>query len=140
MSLEHSSPKREPRTAAGTLLRVLFAAIFATTGFLLGRDAYTHALSLHVASQIWQITLLVVAPIVGALIGVFVAPFAQSLFENELATVERAIERLSPSELVGGAVGLIVGLVIAFLIKSVLFEFITFAGRAGSYVAIVLYI
>jgi uncharacterized protein YacL len=140
MSLEHSSPKREPRSAAGTLLRILFAAIFATTGFLLGRDAYTHALSLHVASQIWQITLLVVAPIVGAMIGVFVAPFAQSLFENELATVERAIERLSPSELVGGAVGLIAGLVIAFLIKSVLFEFITFAGRAGSYVAIVLYI
>ncbi|HXP93462.1 MAG TPA: TRAM domain-containing protein [Candidatus Binatia bacterium] len=121
-------------------MRILFAAVFATTGFLLGRDAYTHAFSLHVASQLWQITLLIGAPIVGALIGVFVAPFAQSLFENELVTFERAIERLSPTELVGGAVGLIAGLVIAFLIKSVLFEFITFAGRAGSYVAIVLYI
>src|SRR5579875_3905221 len=108
MSLEHSSPKREVGGAAGALLRILFAAIFATTGFLLGRDAYTHALSLHVASQLWQITLLIVAPIIGAL--------------------------------VGGAVGLIAGLVIAFLIKSVLFEFITFAGRAGGYVAIVLYI
>jgi uncharacterized protein YacL len=140
MSLEHSSPKREVRSASATLLRILFAAVFATTGFLLGRDAYTHAFSLHVAGQFWQITLLIGAPIVGALIGVFVAPFAQSLFENELVTVERAIERLSPTELVGGAVGLIAGLVIAFLIKSVLFEFITFAGRAGSYVAIVLYI
>jgi len=140
MSLEHSSPKREVGGAAGALLRILFAAIFATTGFLLGRDAYTHALSLHVASQLWQITLLIVAPIIGALIGVFVAPFAQSLFEAELTAVERAIERLSPTELVGGAVGLIAGLVIAFLIKSVLFEFITFAGRAGGYVAIVLYI
>ncbi len=140
MSLEHSSPKRDVRSASATLLRILFAAVFATTGFLLGRDAYTHAFSLHVASQLWQITLLIGAPIVGALVGVFVAPFAQSLFENELVTFERAIERLSPTELVGGAVGLIAGLVIAFLIKSVLFEFITFAGRAGSYVAIVLYI
>jgi uncharacterized protein YacL len=140
MSLERSSPRREVRSASATLLRILFAAIFATTGFLLGREAYAHAFSLHVASQIWQIVLLIVIPVAGALLGVLVAPLAQSLFENELATVERAIERLSPTELVGGAVGLIAGLVIAFLIKSVLFEFITFAGRAGSYVAIVLYI
>jgi uncharacterized protein YacL len=140
MSLEHSSPSREARAVSATLLRVLFAAVFGTTGFFLGRDAYTHALSLHVASQFWQVTLLIVAPIVGALIGVFVAPIAAVAFETELLAVERAIERLAPSELVGGAVGLIAGLVIAFLIKSVLFEFITFAGRVGSYVAIVLYI
>lgn len=140
MSLERSSPKVGVSSVSTALLRLLFAALFATTGFLLGRDAYLHALSLHVSNQIWQYALLVGAPVAGALIGVFLAPFAQMLFENELLAVERAIDGLTPSELVGGAVGLIAGLIIAFLIKSVLFEFITFAGHAGSYVAIMLYI
>ncbi|MDQ6929880.1 MAG: TRAM domain-containing protein, partial [Candidatus Eremiobacteraeota bacterium] len=54
--------------------------------------------------------------------------------------VEGAIDRLSPSELAGGAVGLIVGLIIGFLIKNILFEFISLTGRPGSYVAILLYI
>ena len=43
-------------------------------------------------------------------------------------------------ELVGGASGLTTGLVIAFLAKSVLFEFITFAGPTGGYIAILLYL
>jgi uncharacterized protein YacL len=126
--------------AAAALLRLVFAAIFGTTGFLLGREAYTHALSIHVASQFWQVVLLIVAPIVGAVAGIFLVPAAQSLFEAELVTVERAIERLAPGELVGGAIGLTTGLVIAFLAKSVLFEFITFAGPTGGYIAIVLYL
>jgi uncharacterized protein YacL len=58
----------------------------------------------------------------------------------ELNEVESAIERLSPSELAGGAIGLIIGLVIAFLVKSVLFEFLSITSRLGSYLAIVLYI
>jgi len=41
---------------------------------------------------------------------------------------------------VGGAIGLVVGLVIAYLAKSVLFEFVASAGRAGLYVANVAYI
>ena len=126
--------------AAAALLRLVFAAIFGTTGFLLGREAYTHAISIHVASQFWQVVLLIVAPIAGALIGVLLVPAAQSLFESELITVERAIERLAPGELVGGAIGLTTGLVIAFLAKSVLFEFITVAGPTGGYIAIVLYL
>jgi uncharacterized protein YacL len=126
--------------AAAALLRLVFAAIFGTTGFLLGREAYTHAISIHVASQFWQVALLIVAPIAGAVIGVFLVPAAQALFEAELETVERAIERLAPGELVGGAIGLTTGLVIAFLAKSVLFEFITFAGPTGGYIAIVLYL
>lgn len=126
--------------AAATLLRLVFAAIFGTTGFLLGREAYTHAISIHVASQFWQVVLLVVAPVAGAVAGVVLVPAAQSIFEAELATVERAIERLAPGELVGGAIGLTTGLVIAFLAKSVLFEFITFAGPTGGYIAIVLYL
>jgi uncharacterized protein YacL len=65
---------------------------------------------------------------------------AQSLFEAELVTVEKAIERLAPGELVGGAIGLTTGLIIAFLAKSVLFEFITFAGPTGGYIAILLYL
>lgn len=122
------------------ILRAIFAVVFATTGFLLGREAFLHMLSLHIANQTWQIVLTIVAPVVGAIAGVFVAPLAQSLFEVELNEVESAIERLSPSELAGGAIGLIVGLVIAFLAKSVLFEFLSITSRAGSYLAIVLYI
>jgi uncharacterized protein YacL len=123
-----------------TILRAIFAVVFATTGFLLGREAFLHMLSLHIANQTWQIVLTIVVPVVGAIAGVFVAPLAQSLFEVELNEVESAIERLSPSELAGGAIGLIVGLVIAFLAKSVLFEFLSITSRAGSYLAIVLYI
>jgi uncharacterized protein YacL len=126
--------------AAAALLRLVFAAIFGTTGFLLGREAYTHAISIHVASQFWQVVLLVGAPVIGAVIGVLLVPAAQALFEAELVTVERAIERLAPGELVGGAIGLTTGLVIAFLAKSVLFEFITFAGPTGGYIAILLYL
>jgi uncharacterized protein YacL len=126
-----------PSTA---LLRALFAAIFAISGFLLGREAFLHMVSLHVASQTWQIVLTIVVPVLGAVLGVFVAPFAQALFEVELNEVESAIERLSPSELAGGAVGLIVGLVIAFLAKSVLFEFLSVTSPIGSYVAILVYV
>lgn len=141
MSVVRSSPGADPgRNVASLLLRLVFAAIFGTTGFLLGREAYDHAISIHVASQFWQIVLLIVAPVIGAVLGVLIVPLAQSLFETELLSVERAIDRLAPGELVGGAVGLTAGLVIAFLVKSVLFEFITFAGRTGGYIAIVLYI
>jgi len=123
-----------------TLLRALFAVIFAISGFLLGREAYLRMLSLHVASQTWQIVLTIVVPVLGALLGVFIAPLAQTLFEVELNEVESAIERLSPSELAGGAIGLIVGLLIAFLAKSVLFEFLSVTSPIGSYIAILLYI
>lgn len=125
---------------AAALLRLLFAVVFAVTGFLLGREAYIHLFSLHFAGEALQLTLTIVTPIVGAIIGVLLAPLAQSFFEEELNAVERAIERLAPGELAGGAIGLIIGLVIAFLIRSILFEFISTAGRAGSYVAILLYI
>src|SRR5471032_1396278 len=125
---------------ASTLLRLAFAAIFGTTGFLLGREAYLHAISIHVASEFWTVILLIVAPVVGATLGVLLVPAAQSLFETELFAVERAIDRLAPGELVNGVLGLMAGLVIAFLAKNILFEFITFAGRTGGYIAIVLYI
>ena len=123
-----------------TILRVIFMLVFATTGFLLGREAYTHLISLHVASQLWLIVLTLVAPVAGAVLGIFIAPLAQSVFEFELRAVEEAVERLSPAEIVGGSIGLIAGLVFAFLVKSVLFEFIASGGAAGGYVATVLYI
>jgi uncharacterized protein YacL len=123
-----------------TLLRAFFMLIFAVAGFLLGREAYTHLISLHVANQAWLIALTIGVPTLGAVIGLFVAPFVQSVFEVELDSVEAAIERRSPGEIAGGALGLIAGLVIAFLVKSVLFEFIANAGRAGQYVATVAYI
>ncbi|MBV9104299.1 MAG: PIN domain-containing protein [Candidatus Eremiobacteraeota bacterium] len=123
-----------------TLLRALFAAIFAISGFLLGREAFLHMLSLHVASQTWQIVLTIIVPVLGAVLGVFVAPLAQALFEVELNEVEAAIERLSPAELAGGAIGLIVGLVIAFLAKNILFEFLSVTSVVGGYLGILLYI
>ncbi len=125
---------------AAALLRFIFAVVFGVTGFLLGREAYLHLLSLHFASEALQLTFNILSPVVGAVIGVLLAPLAQTFFEDELNTVERAIERLAPVELAGGAIGLIVGLLIAFLIRSILFEFISTSGRAGSYVAILLYI
>lgn len=127
---------------AAAVLRAVFAIVFAVTGFLLGREAYVNVFALHFASDALQLTFLVASPVVGAVIGLLLAPVAQSLFEGELRQVETAIERLAPSELAGGAVGLIVGLVIALLLKSVVFEFIPVAvtGRSGSYIAIVIYI
>jgi uncharacterized protein YacL len=127
-------------TMATTLLRVLFMAVFSIAGFLLGREAYLHLISLHVANQGWLIALTIGVPTVGALAGLFLAPLAQSIFEVELDEVERTIEHLAPSEILGGAVGLIAGLVVAFLIKSVLFEFVAASSVAGGYVATVGYI
>jgi uncharacterized protein YacL len=121
-------------------LRGVFAVVFAVSGFLLGREAYVNILSLHFSSEGLQFALLILSPVLGAVVGVLLAPLAQSLFEDELNSVEGAMERLAPAELAGGAIGLIAGLVIAFLIKSILFEFISSAGNSGSYIAIVLYI
>lgn len=114
--------------------------VFGVTGFLLGREAYFNVLSLHFANEGLQLTFLIVSPVVGALVGALLAPLAQSLFEGELNLVETAIERLTPAEVAGGAVGLVVGLLVAFLIKSILFELLSGVGRAGTYVAIVLYL
>jgi len=134
MSVVHSSPDRDPGGhIAGVVLRLVFAAIFGTTGFLLGREAYDRAISIHVASQWWQFAAVVIAPVIGAVLGVLIVPMAQRVFDRELIAVERAIDRMAPGELLGG-------LIIAFLAKSVLFEFITFAGRTGGYIAIVIYI
>jgi len=123
-----------------TLIRVLFMLVFAVAGFLLGREAYTHLISLHVASQAWLIALTIAVPTLGALAGLFVAPYAQAIFEVELDSVEATIGRLAPGEVAGGAVGLIAGLLVAFLVKNVLFEFIANAGRSGQYLATVAYI
>lgn len=118
----------------------MFAVVFAVTGFLLGREAYLNVLSPHFASEGMQLSFLILSPVVGAVVGLMLAPLVQSFFEDELNHVEGAIERLAPAEIAGGAIGLIVGLGIALLIKSVLFEFSAIAGRAGSYVAIVVYL
>ena len=118
----------------------MFAVAFAITGFLLGREAYLNVFSLHFANETLQFALLILSPVVGAVIGVLLAPLAQTFFEDELNLVEGAIERLAPAEIAGGAIGLIVGLIVAFLIKSILLEFVSGAARAGTYIAVVLYI
>ena len=125
---------------AAAILRAVFAVIFAVTGFLLGREAYVYLVAPHFAVESLQLAFTIGVPLAGAVLGLFVAPAAQSIFEKELNAIERAIERLAPYEIAGGALGLIAGLVIAFLIRSVLFEFISTTGRSGSYVAILLYI
>src|SRR6202163_2699920 len=140
MSVARSSPTEPGRGIGTAVLRLVFAAIFGVTGFLLGQQAYLHLISLHVASQFWQLAFLVAARVVGAVVGVLLVPAAQVLFETELHQVERAIDRLAPGELVGGAIGLVTGLVIAFLVKSILFEFVAFAGPTGGYIAIALYL
>ena len=122
------------------MLRGAFMLVFGVTGFLLGREAYFNLFSLHFASEGVQLAFLILSPAIGAIVGALLAPLAQSIFEVELERVEGAMERLSPAEIAGGAVGLIVGLVIAFLIKSIVFEIISGAGKAGIYVAIVLYL
>lgn len=139
MSVANSSRKPEA-DVAGALLRVLFAVAFATAGFLLGRELYDRTLSLHVANGRLQLVLLIAAPVIGALGGVLFTPYAQTFFESALAATERSIERMSPSQLAGGVVGLIAGLIVAFLIKNILFDYISFAGQAGVYVAAVVYL
>jgi uncharacterized protein YacL len=123
-----------------TILRMIFAAVFAITGFLLGRELFTHLISLHVANQLWLIALTLVVPVLGAVAGVVLAPLAQAVFESELNQVEGMIDHLTPGQLVGGVIGLLVGLVVAFLIKNVVLEFVGNAGQAGGYVANVFYI
>jgi uncharacterized protein YacL len=123
-----------------TILRIIFALVFAITGFLLGRELFTHLISLHVANQIWLYVLTIGIPVLGAVAGIFIAPPVQALFETELNEVEGLIDRLSPGQLVGGVVGLLAGLLIAYLIKAVLLEFFTSASPAGGYVANVVYI
>jgi uncharacterized protein YacL len=122
------------------VLRGAFIVVFGVTGFLLGREAYVNLLSLHFASEGLQLTFLILSPVAGAVVGALLAPLAQSLFEGELAQVEGAMDRLSPAEIAGGAVGLVVGLLVAFLIKGIIFEIISGAGKAGTYIAIVLYL
>jgi uncharacterized protein YacL len=121
---------------AAAILRAVFAVVFAVTGFLLGREAYVYLVAPHFAAESLQLAFTVGVPLAGALIGLFLAPVAQTVFEKELNAIERAIERLAPYEIAGGAIGLIAGLVIAFLIRSVLFEFISMTGRSGSYFSI----
>jgi uncharacterized protein YacL len=125
---------------SGSVLRGAFVIVFGVTGFLLGREAYFSVFSPHFASEGLQLTFLILSPVAGAIIGALLAPFAQALFEGQLQQAEGAMERLSPAEIAGGAVGLIVGLLVAFLIKSIIFEMISSAGKAGTYIAIVLYL
>lgn len=110
------------------------------TGFLLGREAYFSLFSTHFANEALQLAFLILSPVAGAIIGALLAPLAQALFEGQLRQAEGAMEGLTPAEVAGGAVGLIVGLVIAFLIKGIVFEFLSDLGRAGTYIAIVLYL
>jgi uncharacterized protein YacL len=118
----------------------MFIIVFAVTGFLLGREAYLSMISLHVANEGVQLALSIGSAVVGALAGVLLAPLAQSFFEDELNLAEVAIERMSPAEIVGGAIGLLAGLGISLLVKNIAFEFVSFGGRAGHYVSIVIYL
>ena len=120
-------------------MRSIFAVVFAVAGFVLGRELYLNVFSLHAPNEALQLTCLILSPVLGAVVGLFAAPLAHQLFEIELDVVENAIERQSPSQIAGGAIGLVAGLVIAFLIKSILFEFISFTGKSGSIIAIVVY-
>jgi uncharacterized protein YacL len=110
------------------------------TGFLLGREAYFSVFSPHFASETMQLAFLIGSPVAGAILGALMAPIAQALFEGQLTQAEGAMDRLTPAEIAGGAVGLVVGLLIAFLIKGIVFELISDVGRAGTYIAIVLYL
>ncbi len=121
-------------------MRAAFIVVFGVTGFLLGREAYFSLLSPHFANEALQVAFLILSPVAGALVGALLAPFAQALFEVQLRQAEGAMERLTPAEIAGGAVGLVVGLLVAFLIKGIVFELISDFGRAGTYVAIVLYL
>jgi uncharacterized protein YacL len=129
-----------PTTLSETVLRAAFVVVFGVTGFLLGREAYFSLLSPHFANEALQVAFLILSPVAGAIIGALVAPVAQALFESQLHQAEGAMERLTPAEIAGGAVGLVVGLLIAFLIKGIVFELISDVGRAGTYIAIVLYL
>jgi uncharacterized protein YacL len=129
-----------PTNLSETVLRAAFVVVFGVAGFLLGREAYFSLFSPHFANEALQLGLLILSPVVGAAIGALLAPLAQALFEGQLRQAEGAMERLTPAEIAGGAVGLIVGLLVTFLVKGIVFEFLSDIGRAGTYIAIVLYL
>jgi uncharacterized protein YacL len=129
-----------PNALSETVLRAAFVVVFGVTGFLLGREAYFSLFSPHFANETLQVAFLIFSPVVGAVVGALLAPLAQALFETQLRQAEGAMDRMTPAEIAGGAVGLVVGLLIAFLIKGIVFELISDFGRAGTYIAIVLYL
>lgn len=101
-----------PTNLAETVLRAAFIVVFGVTGFLLGREAYFSLLSPHFANEAFQLAFLILSPVIGAVVGALLAPFAQALFEVQLRQTEGAMERLTPAEIAGGAVGLVVGLLV----------------------------
>jgi uncharacterized protein YacL len=111
--------------------RFIFVIAFGTTGFILGREIDLQLLSLHVTSSFWQGCLRLVMPVVGAFIGVFISPFAQGLFETELAMVEAASEKLTPLEIAGGTVGLFCGLLISLFLRALFSGIIAEVGMAA---------
>ena len=62
------------------MLRVLFMAIFSIAGFLLGREAYLHLISLHVANRAWLIGLTIGVPTL-ALAGT-IGPGAEAVLDE----------------------------------------------------------
>ena len=88
-----------------------------------------------------QLAFLVGSPVAGAVLGALTAPIAQALFEGQLNVAEGAIDRLTPAEIAGGAIGLIVGS--GHRVSHQRHHLRTRSrdvGRAGTYIAIVLYL
>ncbi len=142
MSVVRSSPTEPGRGVATALLRLVFAVIFGVTGFLLGREAYVHLISLHVASQFWQLAFLVGrADRRRASSASLIAPGGAAAVRDRSSTKSSARwtgwRRASWSAARSASSP---GLVVAFLIKSILFEFVAFAGPTGGYIAIALYL
>jgi len=125
-------------TAVSALLRLIFIVVFGVTGFLLAREADLHLISLHVANGALQQAFGIATPILGALLGVAVAPHGQRFFEHELTLIEDAAQRLSPFELLGATGGLCTGLVVALLIRGVLGNIVGFVGLTADAVVILL--
>lgn len=124
---------------SASVLRGVFAVVFATTGFLLGCEFFTHVIAPRVAGQSWSFAFLIAMPVLGGVAGLFLAPLTQTAFDRALKETERALERLTSTQLAGGVTGLIAGLLIAWLVKSVLLDLVVGAGRAASYIAVLLF-
>ena len=122
--------------AVSTLLRFFFAVVFGVTGFLLGRELDLQLIALHLTSSFWQNVARFGTPVFGAMAGVASSPFAQRLFERELAVLETASEYLSATEIIGATAGFCIGLVGAMLARQSLAGVIALGGDAGDAVAV----
>jgi uncharacterized protein YacL len=104
------------------IFRIIFASLFGLIGLLAGHEI-ARSVDLPTATRLQYDLRFLGLPVLGALLGIAVSPFAARGFERLVSGIEDAIARRAPAEALSGAIGLIVGLVVAFLVRDIFTPF-----------------